>query len=260
MLLANKIAVVYGAGGIGSAVALAFARQGARVFLASRTEARTLAVVEEIRKAGGTAEAAAVDALDETAVERHLDAVERTAGRIDVVFDAVGMQDVQGAPLVEMSLADFLRPIEVAMRSKFATARAAARSMMRRRSGVILTITAGPSRRAYPNVGGFDTACAAIEALWRTFAAELGRHGVRMVVVGSAGSPDTPDVRATIERHAAATGQPLEAVLAEFGSDTLLGRLPSAAEIAGVAAIMASDYASPMTGAIANATCGYIVD
>jgi 3-oxoacyl-[acyl-carrier protein] reductase len=118
---------------------------------------------------------------------------------------------------------------------------------------------AGPARRALPNVGGFDTACAAIEGLWRTFAAELGSYGIQLVV-GSAGSPDTPDVQETLKLHAGATGKSFEEVLADSGSGTLLGRLPSVAEVANVATITASDDASAMTEIIANVTGGYIVD
>jgi enoyl-[acyl-carrier-protein] reductase (NADH) len=125
---------------------------------------------------------------------------------------------------------------------------------------VILTITTGPARKAFPNVGGFDTACAAIEGHWRTFAAELGTFGIRLVVVGSAGSPDTPDVQETFELHARATGKSLKEVLADSGSDTLLGRLPKVSEVADVAALMASYRASAMTGVIANVTCGSVVD
>lgn len=260
MLLENTNAVVYGAGGVGGAVARAFASEGARVFLAGRTLARVESLAKEIRAGDGIAHAAQVDARDEHAVEEHIDAVAGMAGRIDVLFNAIGMQDIQGKPLTEMSLEDFQRPVGMAMRTQFLTARAAARRMMRQRRGVIMTITAGPSRRAFPNVGGFDTACAAIEALWRTFAAELGPHGVRMVVVGSAGSPDTPDVAQTVERHARAIGKPLEEVLAEMGSSTLLKRLPAVSEVARAAVIMASGYASAMTAVIANVTCGYVVD
>ena len=125
---------------------------------------------------------------------------------------------------------------------------------------MILTITAGPARKAVPNVGGFDAACAAIEGLWRTLAAELGSYGIRLVVVGSTGSPDTPDVQEMLRLHARATGKSREEVLADFGSETLLGRLPTLAEVADVATIMASDRASAMTGVIANVTCGSIVD
>jgi NAD(P)-dependent dehydrogenase (short-subunit alcohol dehydrogenase family) len=261
MLLENKNAVIYGAGGaVGGAVARAFAREGAKVFLAGRTLAKVEAVAKEISAAGGVAEAAQVDALDEQAVEEHIGKVAEQAGSIDVLFNAIGMQDIQGKPLTEMSPEDFTRPITIATRTQFLTARAAARHMAKQGSGVIMTITAGPARRAFANVGGFDVACAAIEALWRTFAAELGRRGIRLVVVGSAGSPDTPDVQETFKLHAKATGKPFEEVLADSGSGTLLGRLPRVSEVASAATIMASDYASAMTGVIANVTCGYIVD
>ena len=261
MLLEHKNAVIYGGGGaIGGAVARAFAREGAHLFLAGRTLAKVEAVAEEITAAGGMAETAQVDVLDEEAVDKHISNVAERARRIDILFNAIGMQDVQGKPLHEMSLEDFARPITIATTTQFLTARAVARRMIRQGSGVIMSITAGPARRALPNVGGFDTACAAIEGLWRTFAAELGSYGIRLVVVGSAGSPDTPDVQETLELHARATGKSLEEVLADSGSGTLLGRLPRVAEVADVATLMASDRAGAMTGVIANVTCGYIVD
>jgi 3-oxoacyl-[acyl-carrier protein] reductase len=261
MLLENKNAVVYGAGGaIGGAVARAFAREGARVFLAGRTLATLDEVSEEITVSGGVAETARVDACDERAVEEHAAAVAEKAGGVDVLFNAIGMEDIQGTPLLDMPLEDFALPIIVATRTQFLTARAVARRMVEQGSGVILTITAGPARKAVPNVGGFDAACAAIEGLWRTFAAELGPRGVRLVVVGSAGSPDTPDVQEMLELHARAAGVKLEEYLAASGSDTLLGRLPTLTEVADVATIMASDRASAMIGVIANVTCGSVVD
>jgi 3-oxoacyl-[acyl-carrier protein] reductase len=261
MLLENKNAVVYGAGGaVGSAVARAFADEGAKVFLAGRTLGRVEAIAKEISASGRVAELAQVDALDEQAVEEHIGKVAERAGSIDILFNAIGMQDVQGKPLTEMSLEDFVRPITIATRTQFLTARAVARRMVSQGSGVIMTITAGPARRAISNVGGFDVACAAIEGLWRSFAAELGPYGVRLVVVGSAGSPDTPDVQEVIKLHAKAAGKSLEEVQADLGSSTLLKRLPRVAEVASAATIMASDYASAMTGVIANVTCGYVVD
>jgi len=83
MMLKNKVAVVYGAGGaIGGAVARAFAREGARLFLTGRLRAPVEAVVRDIVAAGGSAEAAEVDALDESAVDRHLQSVVDRAGRL----------------------------------------------------------------------------------------------------------------------------------------------------------------------------------
>jgi len=240
VLLENKKAVVYGAGGVGGAVARAFAREGATVFLAARTSANAQAVAEAITAAGGTAEVAQVDAGDEQAVERHIDDVDAKSGGIDVLLE------------------DFAQPIIKATRSQFLTARAVARRMVQRRSGVIQSITVAPT--PVPHHGGFGVACAAVEGLWRSFAAELGPHGVRCVIVRSAGSPDAPGVEETFKRHAEAASISPEEFLVEAGSGTLLKRLPMLAEVANAATILASDRASAMTGAFANATCGFWVD
>jgi NAD(P)-dependent dehydrogenase (short-subunit alcohol dehydrogenase family) len=139
MLLEGRTAVIYGGGGtIGGAVARAFAREGARVFLAGRTQARLEEVANEIRSAGGVAETAGVDALDEEAVDRHADAVVAKAGGIDISFNLISHGDVQGTPLVEMALADFERPVLTAVRTMFLTSRAAARHMIKQGSGVIM--------------------------------------------------------------------------------------------------------------------------
>ena len=92
MLLENKTAVIYGAGGaIGGAVARSFAREGARLFLTGRNVAKADAVAKEIAAAGGVAKAAQVDALDEKAVEEHLNTVVERAGGVDISFNAIGL-------------------------------------------------------------------------------------------------------------------------------------------------------------------------
>ena len=126
MLLENKNAVIYGAGGsIGSAVARAFAREGAKVFLAGRTLESLEEVTEEIRSARGVAETVQVDALDEQAVDLAVDAVAEKAGGIDISFNLVSYEDVQGTPLAEMPLEVFERPVVTAVRTQFLTSRAA---------------------------------------------------------------------------------------------------------------------------------------
>jgi NAD(P)-dependent dehydrogenase (short-subunit alcohol dehydrogenase family) len=135
MLLENKNAVIYGGGGaIGGAVARAFAREGAKVFLAGRTLAKLDAVAEEITAAGGEAETAKVDALDEQSVEKHITEVAKEAGGIDICFNAIGMEDVQGTSLIEMSLEDFTRPITIATRTQFLAAKAVAPHMIKKGS------------------------------------------------------------------------------------------------------------------------------
>src|SRR5437899_1381722 len=129
VMLQDKNAVIYGAGGtLGGAVARAFAREGARVFLAGRTPATLDRVAEQIVAAGGAAETARVDALDEASVDGHADAV-AVAGGIDISFNAIGHGDVHGTPLIDMPFEDFVRPVATALRSQFLTTRAAARHM-----------------------------------------------------------------------------------------------------------------------------------
>ena len=102
MLLKNKNAVIYGGGGaIGGAVARVFAREGATVFIAGRTQAKLDAVARAIAAESGLIETARVDVLDERAVEKHAGAVAATAGGIDIALNAVSFMDrVRGARLL----------------------------------------------------------------------------------------------------------------------------------------------------------------
>ncbi|MGH7431277.1 MAG: SDR family NAD(P)-dependent oxidoreductase [Candidatus Methylomirabilales bacterium] len=259
MLLKNKNAVIYGAGGaIGGAVARAFAREGAKVFLAGRTLAKLDVVAREISAARGAAETAQVDALDEQSVENYVAEVARKAGGIDVSFNAIAMEDVQGTPLVEMSPEDFCRPITIATRTQFLTAKAVAPHMIKKGSGVIMMITATPARMGFPLVGGFSVACAAMEGFSRSLAAELGPQGVRVICLRSAGSPES--IADTMDVHAAGNRVTRDEFIASLKAMTLLKRLPSLADVGNVAVLMASDYAGSMTGTVANMSCGQIVD
>jgi NAD(P)-dependent dehydrogenase (short-subunit alcohol dehydrogenase family) len=270
MLLENKNAIIYGAGGaIGGAVARAFAREGANVFLAGRTLAALDAVAKDISDAGGGAETAQLDALDEEAVTEHASAVAEKAGSIDVSFNAISIQDVQGTPLLEMPLEDFRLPITTGTTTHFLTASAAARHMAERRSGVILTLSssAAPSASSPEpgrGIGGFGVACAAIEALSRCLAGELGAHGIRVVCLRPEGIPETwPDeFRAQLDSPAewGYGGTTREAFETSLADTTLLKRLPTLAEVANAAAFAASDQAGALTATVVNLTCGSVVD
>ncbi len=260
-LLDGKIAVIYGAAGdIGSGVALAFAREGAHLVLVGRTMETLRSLQRDIEAAGGSAEAARVDALDRDAVEEHLETVVARRGRVDVSFNLVNLGGPQGTPLTLMEHRDFDAPIRTAMRTQFLTGTAAGRHMTRQKRGVILALTAQVARKPYLNSGGFGVACAAIEGLCRQLAIELGPAGVRVVTLRSSGSPDAAGVSAAIAEHARAAGVSLEEFKARIAEKTMLKRMPAVAEIANAAVIMASDRASAMTAAVANLTCGEIAD
>jgi NAD(P)-dependent dehydrogenase (short-subunit alcohol dehydrogenase family) len=265
VLLRDKNAVIYGGGGaIGGAVARAFAREGARVFLAGRTAAKLEKVAGEIRAGGGRAETAEVDALDEKAVNRHADAVVATAGSIDVALNAVGIPHVQGPPFAEVSVEDYAYVITAYTRTNFLTAKAVARHMVKQGSGVILTLSTPGSRMAAPGFIGYGVTCGAIETFSRILSGELGSAGIRVVCLRPDAIPEAVSVshsREAFSDSAERAGLTVDAMLAERASTaTLLKRLPTLAEVANCAAFVASDRASAMTGAIANLTCGSVVD
>jgi 3-oxoacyl-[acyl-carrier protein] reductase len=248
VLLAERVAVVYGAGAIGGAVAGAFAAEGATVHLASRTPERLEAVAGRIRGAGGRVETAVVDALDEAAVDRHADAVVAASGRLDVSVNLISHGYVQGRPMVELAVEDVTAPVLVAVRTTLLTARAAARHMTRLGGGVILVF--GGYGDPAPNVGGLQVALGAQEALRRGLAAELGPHGVRVLTIQTGGIPESMPAemgpmrdeleRATVER-------------------TMLGRAATLADVGAVAAFAASDRARAMTCGALNISAGAIV-
>lgn len=255
--LPDKVAVIYGAGGgIGGAVARAFAREGARLFLTGHRLAPVEAVVKDIVSAGGVAEAAEVDALDEQAIDRHLQSVMAKAGRIDISFNAVGNSPAKylGPSLVDMDLEQFSMPITSYTTSCFLTARLAARRMLPKRSGVIMTVTAPPARIGTQN-GGYGPSQAAKEALTRYLSAELAPQGVRVVCLRSYAMPETETIREIFEIKGKKEGVTWEQFTGYLAGMTHPKRAMTLAEMANAAVFVASDKASGMMS-IVNLSMG----
>jgi 3-oxoacyl-[acyl-carrier protein] reductase len=226
MLLQDKVAVIYGAGGaVGGAVAHAFAQEGATVFLAGRTLSKVQRVADAIMDEGGFADAAQVDALDQRAVEAHLEEVFDYTGCIDISFNLIGLGELQGAPLVDMASDNFTQPLTSAVHTHFLTATAAARHMVKQKSGVILALTAHAAHKPSPEAGSFGVAGAAVEGLCRQLSFELEPHHIRVAYLRSLLAPDATGVD----------------------------------EVANAAVLMASDRASAIKAAVANLSCGMLV-
>jgi NAD(P)-dependent dehydrogenase (short-subunit alcohol dehydrogenase family) len=238
-LLSGKNAIIYGgAGGLGAGVARGFAGEGASVFLAGRTRDTLEAVASEITAQGGTAHCAVLDALDEQAVNAHVQAVVDQAGSVDVSFNLISRGDVQGTPLLEMDVADFLQPIHAGARSNFITARAAARQMAGQGSGVILMLTSGSGAVLKPSpqfsMGGTGPADAAIECFMHYLAAEVGPRGVRVAGLWTAGVFHA-DLMASL---------------------SMLQRGPTLQQLVDAAAFIASERGSGITASIVNVSSG----
>lgn len=271
MLLADRTAVVYGgAGFVGRAVARAFAREGATVFLAGRRPERLVHVAKEITTDGGVARVAQVDASDDAQVQRHADQVVDATGGIDVWFNAIAYGDVQGAPLAQMAPEDVMGPVTTALRAHLVTVRAAAQRMVTRGSGVVLTITGyGPPS---PSLGGTMVAWHTVESLYRQWASELGPAGVRVAWLRTGGfreavlGADAYDSLQMVVDGALVSmseydaGRSPEDEVQELAEWTMLKRLPSLAEAGEAAVFLASDRAASITATGVNLTAGAVAD
>lgn len=263
MMLKNKVAVIYGAAGaMGSAVARAFAQEGATVYLTGPKLAPVESLAAEIRAAGGRAQAAEVDALNEAAIDAHLQTVVDQAGRLDISFNAVGFSNAKalGVPLVDLDLTQFRGVIADYMASYFLTARLAARRMLPNKSGVILTVTALPGRVGTALNGGYGAAQAAKEALTRDLSTELAPQGVRVVTLRPHGLPETAVMREAFDLKAARTGMSWDQFKAYLANWSHPKRVMQVQELAQAATWVASDRASGLMGTTVNLTMGGVPD
>lgn len=265
MLLRDKTALIYGGGGaIGAAVARAFAREGARVFLAGRTMAKLERVLRDIEVLGGVAEAAPVDVLDEAAVDRHAAAVAAKGGGIDIALNAVSFPHDQGTAIADLSLDTFMLPVDRFLRALFITSKAVAPHMGRRRQGVILTLSAPGATMAAGGHLGHAASMAGTEAFSRVLADELGPRNIRVVCMRPHAIADAMAAGsytgALFAPKAEAMGLSVDQWLDGAAQATMLKRLPRLADVAETATFLASDRAAAMTGAVANLTCGAIAD
>ncbi len=227
MLLQDRHAVIYGGhGALGGAVARAFEAEGATVYAVGREE---------------------VDALDEAAVDAHA----ASLPRIDISFNLITHGVVQGTALHEMSVEDYVSPVERQVRTQFLTARAAARRMIAQGDGGVILFFGGegdPPRGFH--LGALQTGFRAVEAIRLQLAVELGEYGIRTVSLRSGGVPES--ISADFDGR--------DAIAESLNASTLTGRAATLEDVGRVAAFVASDHARTMTGATVNVSAGSLLD
>jgi len=260
--LKNKVAAVYGNGAVGGAIAKAFAREGARVFLAGRTLGKLKEIADEILSDGGQVETAKVDALDELAVQKHMSELINKAGKVDISFNAIGLPrtGIPRAPLTELSVESFSLPIMTYTQSHFITSKMAARQMVKQKNGVIMMHVPDPSRTSAPFLGGRSPAYAAIELLCRSLSAEYAQQGVRAVCLLTTGLLETPLVNEAFNSYARAQDVSYDQFLSSIESRTHAKRLTTLTELTNTAIFAASDEGSAFTGTTLNLTLGMIAN
>jgi NAD(P)-dependent dehydrogenase (short-subunit alcohol dehydrogenase family) len=228
------------------------AAAGAKVFLTGRNLSIVQKTADAILASGGRVEVNEVDGFDAKAINAHLENIIRKEDTINISFNAVGVDVVQNIPLVDISPVDFVTPITQTMQTRFLTAIAAGKVMMKQGSGVILSLTATPGGIGYPFTGGFAPACSAVESFSRNLASELGIYGVRVVNIRSGGSPDSKVFKDAIDNNP----EVVKPILEKMEEDTMLKKLPLMADIANTAVFLASDLAGKITGVTVDVTSG----
>ncbi len=263
-MLQGKRAVIFGAGGsIGAAVASEFAAEGAEVFLAGRTRSNVEAVAQRIGKAGHRAHAAVIDALDDAAVNTYIDGVVENAGQIDIVFTAVGpLANEYGNTkhATELTVDEFMLPLTTVVKSQFIAARAAARHMIKQRSGVIVFLTGSPARGHVEGATAIGTAFGAIESLTENLAVEISPFGVRVVCLRTTANTDSRTMQQTMDAVVKKTHITKEQALAGMANLNFLKVPATVSDTAKAAVLLASDRARLLTGTVVNSTAGAALD
>jgi 3-oxoacyl-[acyl-carrier protein] reductase len=263
-ILENKCAVVFGAGGsIGAAVAREFSAEGARVFLAGRSKAGVDAIAGQITANGGAAQTTAVDVLDDAAVNKYIDSIVKQAGKIDILVDATGplaREYGNGKIAVELPAEEFMVPLDTMVKSRFITARAAARHMIEQKSGVIIFVTGSPARGHVPGATAIGAAFGAIENLTENLAFEVSPFGVRVVCLRTLANIDSRSIQDTMDVLAGKFNITKDQAMAQIAMSNFLKVPATVQDTANAVVLIASDRARMMTGTVVNATAGAALD
>ena len=234
MRLKDKVALITGAGrGIGEAIALAFKREGARVAVAD-IDPRTAAATA--RRLGSRGLAVQMDVASKTSVDEGFAIIDEKWGRVDIAVANAAIEPI--VPFLELDEDTWDRIVDTNLKGTFLVAQAAARRMVRRRSGAIITLSSVNAEVARPESAAYAATKGGVRQLTKAMAISLAPHGVRVNAIG----PGT--VVTGLTRHLLKDRKWRDAVYAR----TPLQRVAEPREIAEVAVFLASDMSSYMTG------------
>ena len=258
MELENKIAVITGGGrGIGRAIALAYAKEGADLVIASRSQEaleETRTMVEEL---GRRALVVSTDIRHEDSVRNLAEQALGHFGRVDVLVSNSGIAGPT-KPLWEITLAEWEETFAVNVTGAYLCCRAFLPGMIERRSGSIIIVASMTGKRPLYGRTPYAAGKLGLVGLARTLAWEVGTYGIRVNVI-SPGAVEGERIKRVVRNQAAAQGISEEEALRQFTSGSPLGRLVPSGDIAAAAIFLASDRAASITGEDLNVSAGTVM-
>ena len=256
MRLKDKVAIVTGGGrGIGKAISMAFASEGATVMIAARTSSSLDDTVEKIKSGGGRARAIQIDVSDETQVQRLVADTIKYHGKVDILVNNSGI----GGPtvnVVDLRLQDWNEVLAVNLTGTMLCAREVLKHMIPRRMGNIVNIGSDGGRFGYPMRSPYCVSKWGVMGLTETLAVEVGQYSIRVNCVSPAAVKGERLIN-VVQVRSKATGVPFEELMSKITEDYSLQRPTEEAEVAAAAVFLASDESSGITGHTLVVNCGH---
>jgi NAD(P)-dependent dehydrogenase (short-subunit alcohol dehydrogenase family) len=255
-LLDGRVAIVSGIGpGMGRSIALAFAREGADVALAARTEKAVAGLAAEVRALGRRALAVPTDIVRPEDCRRLAETAHAELGRIDVLVNNAFRSEPHDL-VEEAHMEDWRAIFDVNVFGSVGLSQAVIPYMKAQQSGSIVMINSMSMRLIEPRFGGYAASKGALMTAMQTMAKELGAHGIRVNAVVP-GYIWGPALKFYFKQLAARQGTTPQAVYQEIASRTALGRIPDSDEIAGAVVFFASDLSRAITGQALDVNAGH---
>ncbi len=260
MRLKNKVAIVTGGGqGIGKAIALAFAAEGASVVVAARNLANLEKTVAEISTKGGKAKAIQTDVTSEAQIEKMVAETLQAFGALDILVNNSGIGGVT-CPVVDLKLEDWMEVIQIDLTGSMLCTKHALKQMIPRKSGVIINIAAeggrtGDGRSGYPMRTPYCCSKMGMIGLAESVSVEVGKYGIRVNAISPAAVKGERLVN-VVKGRAQALGLSYDDLMSKIADTSSLGRITEESDVAAMAVFLASEEARSVTGQTIPIHCG----
>ena len=256
MKLANQTAIVTGGGrGIGQAIALALAREGANILVCGRHEDTLKQTAEEIQQLGRQALTIVTDVSREEEVDAMVQSALREFGGVNILVNNAGIVGPT-APITSVTRKDWDETIAVNLTSAFLCAKAVLPGMIQRRSGKIINISSVAGRMAYALRGPYAVSKWGMIGLTRTLAQEVGQYNIQVNAI-LPGPTAGERMQKVIDSRAQELGRSSEEVEKLFVEGTALKRMVDPEHVAAMVVFLASSDGDSITGQAIDVTAGY---